>query len=85
MSKQLDLARHVLADAYDLTPRQADLVVALALGVCLKDYSEQVGIQFSTARSILKQVFSKTDTHHQGGLISEVLRGPAGKYLSNVR
>lgn len=82
---RLQPARQALQETYDLTPRQADLAACLAFGQSLKQYSEQAGISFNTARTLLKQVFFKTDTHHQGQLISVTLRGPARNNFSGDR
>lgn len=59
-----------LRGAFDLSAREAALVVGLASGLSLRETAERSGIAFSTARSYLETVFAKTGTRRQGELIA---------------
>ncbi len=67
----------VLEGLYDLTPAEAELLRLLAEGNSLEEVAERRGVTMNTARSQLKQVFSKTDTRRQGELVRLVLTGVA--------
>ena len=62
---------------YDLAPREANLVALLVQGMELKEAAGQLGIQETSARTYLKDVFSKTATHRQAELVSVVMSGVA--------
>lgn len=66
-----------LVAAFGLTPSEADLAVRLGEGTELSEAADQQGVTRETARQRLKTVFSKTDTHRQGELVSLLARlGP---------
>jgi DNA-binding CsgD family transcriptional regulator len=67
----------VLEGLYDLTPAEAELLRLLAEGHSLETVAGRRGVTINTARSQLKQVFSKTDTRRQGELVRLVLTGVA--------
>jgi DNA-binding CsgD family transcriptional regulator len=67
----------VLEGLYDLTPAEAELLRLLAEGHSLETVANRRGVTINTARSQLKQVFSKTDTRRQGELVRLVLTGVA--------
>lgn len=46
---------------------------ALAGGQSLREYVEATGLSIHTARSTLKRVFAKTDTHNQADLVRLLL------------
>jgi DNA-binding CsgD family transcriptional regulator/PAS domain-containing protein len=54
---------------FGLTDAEARLVAGLSHGERLEDYAKRSGIRLSTARTHLKSVFAKTDTHRQSELI----------------
>jgi DNA-binding CsgD family transcriptional regulator len=70
----------LLAGLLGLTPAEARMAGLLMLGRSLEEVSESCGITRETARSRLKQLFSKTGTHSQPELIALILRSlpPAG-------
>jgi DNA-binding CsgD family transcriptional regulator len=70
-------ATEVLQNLYQLTSAEAELVQLLSQGFSLDEASQQRGVTINTARSQLKQVFSKTDTRRQGELMRLVLTGVA--------
>lgn len=58
---------------YHLTGREIDIAVLLARGQDLRAAARTLGISYQTARSHLRSVFAKTDTHRQSDLIRFVL------------
>jgi DNA-binding CsgD family transcriptional regulator/PAS domain-containing protein len=54
---------------HGLTHAEAELVAGFLRGERLEDYAERAGITLNTARTHLKSVFGKTDTHRQAELI----------------
>ena len=65
-------APNVLMGLFDLTPAEVKVVSALVKGHSLKTAAQESGIQFSTARAYLEQIFRKTGTHQQSQLVSLV-------------
>ena len=61
---------------FGLTPAEAQLAVFLAAGGSLEEYAGQAIISIETARSQLKRVFAKTETHRQGELVALLSRLP---------
>ena len=68
----------MLERLYGLTPREAALAALLLRGLDLKEAAGQLGTSMNTARTHLRLIFEKTDTHRQSELIHLFLRGPAG-------
>jgi DNA-binding CsgD family transcriptional regulator len=62
-----------LAALFGLTPAEARLASLLAGGLSLQEAAEQLAIQLSTARGVLKSVFAKTGTRRQASLVSVIL------------
>ncbi|PLP97889.1 helix-turn-helix transcriptional regulator [Cupriavidus pauculus] len=54
----------------ELTPRERDLVAQLLEGRSLDEAGRHLNISKETARTYLRRVFAKTDTHRQGELIA---------------
>jgi DNA-binding CsgD family transcriptional regulator len=73
-----DNVLEILRRLYGLTPREAALAVLLMNGVDLHDAAGQLDVSMNTARTHLRLVFEKTDTHRQSELVRLLLRGPAG-------
>jgi DNA-binding CsgD family transcriptional regulator/PAS domain-containing protein len=59
---------------HGLSPVETQLVVCLARGLTLGQAATQMRIKPDTARTYLKQVFAKTDTHRQTDLLQLLLR-----------
>ena len=57
------------ASLFDLTPAQERLAALILAGHRLSDASRVLGVSGNTARSHLKQVYLKTDTHSQVELV----------------
>jgi DNA-binding CsgD family transcriptional regulator/PAS domain-containing protein len=70
------LAREVLQRLFGLTRREIDLAVRLATGERLDDAANRLGFTTATARTYLKQLLRKTDTHSQAQLVALLLRIP---------
>ena len=64
----------MLRQAFGLTSSEARIAACLAGGKSLEEAAQEMAIAQETARSHLKAVFRKTDTHRQGELIALVSR-----------
>ena len=60
---------------YRLSPTQARLAARLVGGDTLAESADALGVTQETARTYLKQVFDKTGTRRQSGLIRLMLMG----------
>jgi DNA-binding CsgD family transcriptional regulator len=75
-----DLARRpadaagILADLFALTPREAQLAMALAAGQDLMTAADSLHIAYITARGYLKSIFAKTATRRQAELVALIQR-----------
>jgi DNA-binding CsgD family transcriptional regulator len=63
-----------LIKIFQLTRREASLAALLARGIDMEDAAARLGIGIGTARSYVKQIFAKTDTHRQAELVALLLR-----------
>ena len=63
----------LLSQAFGLTSAEAKLAATLADGTSLKEAAQELTISRETARSQLKTVFTKTDTHRQSQLVALLL------------
>lgn len=61
---------------FGLTQAEARLAAEMSTGDSLAQVAERLGITRETARSRLKQVFAKTDTHRQAELVHLLLSLP---------
>ncbi len=59
----------ILAQLFKLTPREALLADTLSTGRSLMEAAEQMQISYNTARTHLRNIFHKTDTHSQRELL----------------
>ncbi|MFS8036886.1 helix-turn-helix transcriptional regulator [Xanthobacter sp. AM11] len=66
-----DVARR-LQTTFRLTPSEAALAAALAVGASLADFAQQRNVALSTARSQLKALYEKTGTGRQGELVARL-------------
>ena len=67
-----ELRPEILQLLANLTGAEARLALGLAAGRSLGQYCKEAGIQVSTARSYLKQIFQKTGTNRQTELVGLV-------------
>ena len=65
--------RH-LAAIFGLTPSEARLAVRVGAGESIETAAEWLGITNQTARTVLKAVMQKTDTHRQAELVALIGR-----------
>lgn len=66
--------QEMLRAQYGLTKQEAKLAEQITEGLSLANAANVLSITEETARSYLKSIFSKTDTHKQGQLISLLAR-----------
>jgi DNA-binding CsgD family transcriptional regulator len=66
----------VLRELYDLTPQETRLALLLLADRSLTDAAGNLGIQKSTAKSMLKSLFAKTGVKRQTSLVRLLLSGP---------
>ncbi len=64
----------LLAQAFGLTGAEAKLAARLGAGQSIERAAEQLGVSLSTARTQLKAVFAKTNTHRQAELVALIGR-----------
>ena len=75
-----DLSPRTLRSLFGLTPTEARIATALARGHSLEEAAAAQDIGIGTARTHLKNVLAKTDTHRQAELVSLLLRSvPLGQ------
>jgi DNA-binding CsgD family transcriptional regulator len=72
--KFTELAPERLRLAYGLTATEANLAIALALGKSLKQSADESNRSEATLRKHLQSIFTKTETHRQSELVSQLLR-----------
>lgn len=65
-----------LGALYGLTPAEERLASLLAGGATLAEAAQKLSIRMSTARGVLKSVFSKTGTRRQASLVNLILAAP---------
>ncbi len=67
----------VLVDLYDMTPAEARVSALLADGMDINEVCKVLQITCNTARTHLKHIFSKTDTHRQSELVALIAKLPS--------
>lgn len=65
---------NVLTQIFGLSRAEARLAALIAAGISPEQAAEQLGVAHGTARTQLKAIFAKTDTHRQGELIALLSR-----------
>ncbi|MEM8986131.1 MAG: response regulator [Pseudomonadota bacterium] len=66
-----------IARLYALTKSEAAIARALALGLRVEEAAATASVTVSTARTYLKQIFSKTETSRQSELLKLIIASPA--------
>jgi DNA-binding CsgD family transcriptional regulator len=74
MVRQAPCDPSLLARAFRLTPAEARLAALIAEGQSPEQAAEHLGITLLTARTHLRGVFAKTDTHRQSQLVALLAR-----------
>lgn len=72
----------LLQELYDLTPAEARIAAALAMGETLPKVAARLGISSNTARTLLARATSKTQTDSQLGLVRMILASLPGALRS---
>ena len=72
--KEVPDAASLLRSTFDLTSAETKLAVELAAGASLALAADRMSVTYQTARSSLKAIFSKTETHRQGELIAKLAK-----------
>jgi len=67
----------ILSGLFGFTPAESRLAALLVQGKSIEEAAEANSVTRSTARSQLKKVFEKTNTHRQGELIRLLMTSPA--------
>ena len=62
---------------YELTRCEARIAELLAKGLTMSAAAQRLNVGLNTVRTHLQRIYSKTDTHHQSGLVALLLTGPA--------
>jgi DNA-binding NarL/FixJ family response regulator len=70
----------ILLSSYDLTAREADIVMALCRGLATKQIATELGIATHRVHDHLKAIYLKTGVHARGELVARLftshMRGP---------
>jgi DNA-binding NarL/FixJ family response regulator len=74
---QPSISASIIGELFGLTDSESRLARALAEGRRLDEAAETIGVTVSSARTYLKQVFSKTETSRQAELVQLILTSPA--------
>jgi DNA-binding CsgD family transcriptional regulator/PAS domain-containing protein len=76
--RKLETRPELLQHLYGLTAREAAVAALLLQDIDLREAAQQLRVSVHTARSHLRVIFEKTDTHRQAELVHLLLRGVAG-------
>jgi DNA-binding CsgD family transcriptional regulator len=76
---QLTPDAELLARLFGLTPAEGRVAAALCRGHSSADYAAAGGISVLTARTLLKRVQEKTETHSQAALVSLLIAAAADR------
>jgi DNA-binding CsgD family transcriptional regulator len=68
----------MIARLFGLTRAESAVAAALCAGMSLSQYAAAAGVSVLTARTHLKRVQAKTDTHSQAELVALLLRSGVG-------
>lgn len=71
----------VIADLYGLTPTESRMAAKMMRGASLSQVASELEIKRETARTHLKNIFSKTQTNRQSELVRLLVTGPANVCL----
>lgn len=73
-----------VCELYGLSGSESKLACALVEGLCISEAAKRLRIQQQTARTYLRQVFSKTETNRQAELV-KLLLSSSVRMVSNRR
>jgi DNA-binding CsgD family transcriptional regulator len=77
--QQVSDARSLFPQLFGFTPAETRLATALLGGLSVSEYSQEVGVSPTTARTHLASLFAKTSTRRQAELIA-FLRAACGHF-----
>jgi DNA-binding CsgD family transcriptional regulator len=69
----------LLGELFRLTPGEARLALLLISGCSVEEAARRLSVKVTTARSVLRSIFTKTGTNRQADLIRLLLLGPLGR------
>ena len=72
----------ILIRLFGLTPAESRVALLLMQAKTVEEIANELAITLNTARTHVKRVLEKTNTHRQGELIRLLMSGPAGLHLS---
>jgi DNA-binding CsgD family transcriptional regulator len=64
---------------FGLSVAEGKVAIEIGSGASLAQAADKLHISYETARSVLKVIFSKTDTHRQGQLVALLTSQPSGQ------
>lgn len=73
--QEREASPELLARMYDLTPAAASVAALLIGGLTTEEIAEALGIEVTTVRSHLRQLFNRTGTSRQAELVQRLLLG----------
>lgn len=73
--QEREASPELLARIYDLTPAAASVASLLITGLSTEEVAEALGIEVTTVRSHLRQLFDRTGTTRQAELVRRLLLG----------
>jgi DNA-binding CsgD family transcriptional regulator/PAS domain-containing protein len=68
-----------VSELYGLSPAEARVVAAIAMGMRTRDIAGHLDIAFNTVRTLVARAMAKTETDSQLALMRMVLTGPCGR------
>jgi DNA-binding CsgD family transcriptional regulator len=75
----------ILLEAYELTPRETDVVVRIARGLATKQIAAELCISVHTVRDHVKVIFDKVEVNSRGELVAKLFSEHfLGRFYSNV-
>ncbi|MFK7978176.1 MAG: helix-turn-helix transcriptional regulator [Halioglobus sp.] len=80
LNSQATVRYESLVDIYGLTKTEARVAALLSEGLPLEQIAQRLDHSVHTTRTVLKRIYSKTDTHRQSELVSLLLRGVASRH-----
>lgn len=73
--QEREASPELLARMYDLTPAAASVAALLIGGLTTEEIADALGIEVTTVRSHLRQLFDRTGTSRQAELVQRLLLG----------
>jgi DNA-binding CsgD family transcriptional regulator len=74
--REIPVAPHLIRKLYGLTPKEAELAEKLARGMSPEEAASELNMQYETARTHLKHIYSRMSISRQSELVALVGRIP---------